>query len=69
MSFLTRTTLRSRTTLCLVSNPSRPFHITSARAALSESDHSKRAFLFLIPLEKEFVFLEVKAMTNSIMEV
>ncbi|KAK0512428.1 hypothetical protein JMJ35_005556 [Cladonia borealis] len=40
MSFLTRTALRSRTTLCLISNPSRPFHITSARAALSESDHN-----------------------------
>ncbi|KAL2039841.1 hypothetical protein N7G274_007242 [Stereocaulon virgatum] len=42
MSFLTRTALRSRITpLRIISQRSRPFHASSLRAALSESDHSK----------------------------
>ncbi|KAL2058304.1 hypothetical protein ABVK25_001030 [Lepraria finkii] len=41
MSFLTSTALRSRILPPrLVSQPFRQFHISSARAALSESDHS-----------------------------
>lgn len=40
MSFLTRTALRSRASpLRLTPISTRPFHITSARSALSESDH------------------------------
>ncbi|KAK4696283.1 hypothetical protein P7C71_g1605, partial [Lecanoromycetidae sp. Uapishka_2] len=40
MSFLTRTLLRSRTALQPASISSRPFHVSSVRAALSESDHN-----------------------------
>ncbi|CAD6584539.1 MAG: hypothetical protein ASARMPRED_001790 [Alectoria sarmentosa] len=44
MSFLTRTALRSRASpLRLTPISTRPFHITSARAALSESDHDQDA--------------------------
>ncbi|KAL9070006.1 MAG: hypothetical protein Q9161_005179 [Pseudevernia consocians] len=40
MSFLTKIALRSRASpLRLAPISTRPFHITSARAALSESDH------------------------------
>ncbi len=45
MSFLTRTILRSRAApLRLSTTSTRPFHVSAARAALSESDHSKRGF-------------------------
>ncbi|CAF9941913.1 hypothetical protein IMSHALPRED_003093 [Imshaugia aleurites] len=41
MSFLTRTALRSRASPFSMVPGTRPFHITSTRAALSESDHDQ----------------------------